>query len=396
MKEQKTFSVATISNLDKLSQNQSLSLSNAIRVAGTAGSPDSNPVQLPIMESSVTRHAPNTSTGISQKPPITNRGAQITIPPDNRSLLDWVSFTIKSNDPFEAVALIGLDAALFTEFQYGFSGYKKSLQYGNISVFYNGRDDMGCHVEMSGQGCRHYEAHFTGNPWQELFTNALLANANFKRLDLAIDNVDGALSLEQIHHACLDHTKQVRTLFSEWRRLQKGSFHESETLTGETIYLGSTKSHVMFRLYNKAQESGIDGLWLRFEVQLRDKRAHETAKLFITKITVGSLATGIINNYFVIINDDDSNKSRCTLQPWWSDWLMSTEKIRLTTEKEIKCVDETMEFIKRQYAPSLAMINKHLGGTPYKQFMQEMLDDGRERMGAKHAKILAASAGGNK
>ncbi len=328
------------------------------------------------------------------QPPITNRGAEITIPLDNRSLLDWLAFTVKTNNPLEAVELIGLDSSLFTEFQYGFSGYRKSLRFGNISVFYHGREDMGCHVEMSGQGCRQYEAQFTKPPWRELFNKALQANASFKRLDLAIDNVDGALSLERIRAACQDHERQVRTLFSEWRRIEKGSFHEGETVTGETIYLGSTKSHVMCRAYNKAQESGIDGQWIRFEIQLRDNRAHEAAKKFISDITVGSLATGIINNYFAIINDDDSNKSRCTLQPWWSEWLQSTEKIRLTTEKAIRYVDDSMEFIKRQYSPTLAMINKHLGGAPYKQFMQDVLDDGRERMGAKHEHILAASAGG--
>jgi phage replication initiation protein len=329
----------------------------------------------------------------STEPPYTNRGAQITIPTDNRSLFDWVSFTLKLNDPLEAVALIGLSPSLFSELQYGFSGYRKSLRFGNISIYYHGREDMGCHVEMSGQGCRHYEAQFTENPWQELVNKALQADAHFKRLDLAIDNVDGALSLDRICAALQDHERQVRTLFGEWRRILKGGFHEGETVTGETIYLGSTKSHVMFRIYDKAQESGIDGQWLRFEVQLRDKRAHEAAKLFISDISVGSLATGIINNYFAIINADDSNKTRCTLQPWWSAWLQATEKIRLTTEKAIKSVADSMEFIKRQYAPSLAMINKHLGGAPYKQFMQEVLDDGRERMGAKHEHILAVSAG---
>jgi hypothetical protein len=39
-----------------------------------------------------------------------------------------------------------------------------------------------------------------------------------------------------------------------------------------------------------------------------------------------ALASGIINNYFAIINNDDSNISRCTLQNWWSEWLQSTEK----------------------------------------------------------------------
>ena len=54
--------------------------------------------------------------------------------------------------------------------------------------------------------------------------------------------------------------------------------------------------------------------------------------------SIGTLATGIINTYFAIINDDDSNKSRCSLQSWWSEWLQSTEKIRLSTEQAIKLV----------------------------------------------------------
>jgi ribosome maturation protein Sdo1 len=50
-----------------------------------------------------------------------------------------------------------------------------------------------------------------------------------------------------------------------------------------------------------------------------------------------------------------------------------------------------MEFIKRQYAPSLAMINKHLGTSPFRSFVQEILEDGKERLSAKHERILAAS-----
>lgn len=199
--------------------------------------------------------AGSSNTSSDTQPPIANRGAEITIPPDNRSLLDWVSFTLKLNDPSEVLELISLDPLLFTEFQYGFSGYRKSLCFDNISIYYNGREDMGCHVEMSGQGCRQFEAQFTENPWQELFDKVLQANGNFKRLDLAIDNVDGALSLDRIYGVLKDHERQVRTLFSEWQRILKGSFHEGETVTGETIYLGSKKSHVMFRIYDKCQSA---------------------------------------------------------------------------------------------------------------------------------------------
>jgi phage replication initiation protein len=110
----------------------------------------------------------------------------------------------------------------------------------------------------------------------------------------------------------------------------------SQKITGETIYLGSNKSHTLFRVYNKAQQLGLDGHWIRFELRLRDKRAQEAIKLFASSMPVGCLATGIINNYFAIINNDDSNKSRCSLQTWWAEWLQSTKKIRLTTEKAIK------------------------------------------------------------
>lgn len=357
-----------------------------------------NPSQVPTSSDLPVVSASGGSTGGALSapsfalPPYTNRGAEITIPPENRSLLDWVAFTLMVNDPHEVMDTLALSSPLFTAFNYGFSGYRKSLRFGNISVYYEGREGMGCHVEMSGQGCREYEAQFEDNPWPVLFQTALAASAKFTRLDLAIDNVDGALSLERIGDALKYHDRQVRTRFGEWRRIQKGSFLKGEEVTGETIYLGSAKSHLMCRIYNKAQESGIDGNWIRFEIQLRDKRSHEAAKLFNAGVNVGSLATGIINNYFAIINDDDANKTRCTLQSWWSEWLDSTEKIKLTTAKDIKLVSDSMEFIKRQYAPSLAMINKHLGKTTFNDYFQEVLDDGRQRLGAKHERILAKSA----
>jgi DNA relaxase NicK len=203
--------------------------------------------------------------------------------------------------------------------------------------------------------------------------------------------VDGSLTLDKIWKAIQEHETSIRTQFREWRRIQKGSFEKGKLITGDTIYLGSTKSHVQFRIYDKADESGIEGHWIRFEIQLRDKRAHEAANLFATGVPIGSLATGIINNYFAIINNDDTNISRCTLQTWWAEWLQSTEKIQLTTEQLIKLVPDSMDFIKRQYAPSIAMIRKYLGAAQFKGYMDDILEDGQERMGPKHEKILSDS-----
>jgi phage replication initiation protein len=246
-------------------------------------------------------------------------------------------------------------------FSFGFSGYRKSLRYGNISIYYDGRADMGCHVELSGQGCRQYEGHFAENPWQELFQTILTEQGRFTRLDIAIDNIDGQLTLDKLWSAIEDHDTQIKTIFGEWRRIQKGSFHKGEQITGDTIYLGSAKSQVMFRIYDKAQETNTTGHWIRFEIQLRDKRADEAAKLFAAGTPVGILTTGIINTYFSIINADDANISRCSQQTWWANWLQSNEKIRLATEQAIKLVSDSMAYLKKQYAPSLAMIRTHTG-----------------------------------
>jgi phage replication initiation protein len=345
------------------------------RFAGASGNPGGSP-----------------DDSLIEKPPNADRGVQITIPPENRSLIDWIGFTLKVDDPLEALELIQLPPSLFTKFQRGYYGYKQLLQYGNISVNYQGREGMGCHVEMTGQGCRQFETLFKDNPWPGLIENLLAAGANFTRIDLAIDNVDGGLSLEKIGDSLHDRGKKVRTRFGEWRHLLRGGFHEGKKIIGETIYLGSSKSHLMFRVYNKAQETGVVGHWIRFEIQLREKRAHEAAKLFNSE-SIGSLATGIINNYFAVINADDSNVSRCSLQDWWAAWLQSTEKITLTTEQEVKFVTDTMDFIKKQYAPTLSMISKHLGNANFKEYVNEVLEDGNKRMGAKHEKILAASSG---
>jgi phage replication initiation protein len=348
------------------------------------------------MAGRLARHAIESPPGDPALPPITNRGADITAPTENRSLVDWVAFTFKTTDPQEVASSIGIDPDLFTRCTFGFSGYRKSLKLGNISIYFDGREEMGCHVEMSGQGCRQFEGLFHHSPWESLFTSVLANGGKFTRLDLAIDNVDGGLSLDLLSAAIQDHDHCVRTKFGEWRRIQKGSFQNGQEITGDTIYLGSSKSHTMFRIYDKAMESGTTGQWVRFEIQLRDSRSHEAAKLFAADTPLGYLAIGIINTYFAIIENDDSNTSRCTLQVWWAEWLQNTEKIKLTTDKEIKLVTDTMEFIKRQYAPSFAMINQHLGKASFNEFLDGVLDDGRERMGAKHEKILAASRTGKR
>ncbi len=319
------------------------------------------------------------------KPPSRNTGAQITVPAENRCIIDWFAFTVSHLDPFRVVDMLGLKRGLFSELERGGMGYKKRLQFGHITIFYDGSENMGCHVEMSGQGCREYET--SSHSWLDLIAIIELDKGKLTRLDIAIDTVDDSLRLTQINYAL--RSGNIRTLFTKTRTT------ESSDITADglknkarTRYFGSGTSRVMFRVYDKAAQLGLSEKWLRFELQLRDDRATVAAGEILQRKDLGFVAVGIINQYISFIKRDDSNKSRCTLQDWWFNWLHHTEKLKITTVKAQKLISEVQDYIKKQYAPTLAMIKKAVGVADFSDFLKDVLTNGYSRLSTKHDQII--------
>lgn len=322
------------------------------------------------------------------KPPSSNTGAPNTAPLKNQCLIDWFGFTLPFEDPYEVADLMGLRRGLFTESDRGGMGYKSALRFGRITIYFNGSADMGCHCEMSGQGCREYEEN--GRDWIQLIAFIQLKQGHLSRLDLAIDTVDETLSIETLEHYYASN--RVRTLF------RRSGLITSDLLTsdgpvksGFTRYFGHVTSRTVFRIYDKALQLGCDSPWIRFELQLRDERANAAADLILRRHDLGSVATGIINNNLSFIELDDSNKSRCSLAVWWSTWLCTTEKLKLTKKKALRLIEEVQGYMKKQYAPTLAMLKKALGVSGFSDFMHEVLSDGYSRMKQKHDDIIIAS-----
>lgn len=326
-----------------------------------------------------------------EKPPLTNRGAQISFPLQNQFLIDWVSFTFKLNDPRAVIEIIGLKQSLFTELDAGMHGYRKSLRYGKIGVFYDGQACMGCHVSISGQGCRQYEGQFEENPWLDLFTNALSHKAKFTRLDIANDNVDGALDLTKLQSAI--ESKQIRSLFKNASEISTFSFSsiKSKKDDARTIYFGKRSSRVFIRFYDKAAQLETPLPWIRAEIELKKERAQKAVELMASGVPIGEIFVGVLNTYIAVINLDNNNISRCTLQTWWQSWLQSTEKIKLSTSRAIKTVEEAMDFVNRQYSPTLAMIKEYLGVAIFSEYIQDLVANGKERMSMKHEKMMFLS-----
>lgn len=257
---------------------------------------------------------------------------------ENIILVDWFTFTLKETDLHSVIDWLGLHSIDWVDCK-GHYGYSSAKLYGGMWILFDGRDDMGICVEFSGQGCRQYET--SGNrPLHELVNVvAVNATANITRLDVAFDDVDhegnGLLDVCKIERLARHdrYISKFGTRSGEWSG--KHSDGSEKNPLAYSVYFGSAKSDVRFRIYDKSKErGGLDYHWVRFELQLR----HEAALNFIKQYgTIGHKFYGLINNYlrFITPSKTDTNRRRWASPEWWTKFLAHTEKISVFTRKDI-------------------------------------------------------------
>ena len=61
---------------------------------------------------------------------------------ENVVIYDWLSFTTKQHTPEQVIAALGLSECPWSDIT-GAHGYMDRKYFGNISIHYNGREDMG-------------------------------------------------------------------------------------------------------------------------------------------------------------------------------------------------------------------------------------------------------------
>lgn len=345
---------------------------------------------------------PYSSTGVEN----TKRGIEV--------LIDWSGFTLPFED-LEGVErvqrLLGIPAEDFCDMPKGAMGYKSGLMCGNIFILYDGKLGMGVHVNMPGQGCRQYEGRL-GNEWKALFKRVFDAGGHFSRLDVALDDYRGRITLHQIKDKGLKH--EVRTLFG--RKNEDGSrrpclitiepdFCSAPGVNdGLTVSFGKRGNGVYLRIYDKGVKEGVKYPWLRSELELRDERADEMAKKIVNvdDIELGKLAAGVLKTYvnFIEPSVTDTNTARWAISSWWIEFLGSVERIRLTVKPDVKTIDDTKEFLEEQVATSLAMMNiysEHLkdrcdsNSLYFPNFVRRLVREGKERLKPRHIAILQAA-----
>lgn len=248
----------------------------------------------------------------------------------NTISFDWLSFTYKKNDINYILRLLGASGLDFVRLN-GYHGYKIRYYYEGISISVgSGRSDVW--VEMTGQGCRTFE-NFCKSNFNDLFCDIIEGGDLFHiaRLDVAYDDFEGLLDIDLIEKETSLHN-YVSCFRSA--RLNK-EFHSNS----KTIYFGSPKSAIMFRIYNKAAEQKVEeecSHWIRFEMQLRDERAYNFAFMYYMEdYNIGSVFSGVLNNYLRFVIRTDGRIYNDEICHWWLKFVNNCEKIRLYDKKKV-------------------------------------------------------------
>lgn len=281
----------------------------------------------------------------------------------NFILYDWLSFTVKTEDPLWVIDdILGLGHVPWQTVK-GARGYRDRMYFNCISVHYNGREDMGVWVELSGQGCRAFETlSDLPDKWETLFQLIESYRMHLTRLDVAYDDHTGILDINKIIQ---DTRKQEYVSKSDYWEIIESS-------KGQSCQYGSPKSNTLIRIYDKARERHCpEGEhWIRCELQLRDDRAASFVKLHLP---IGQAYYGVVMNYLRFVDPDelDSNRWRWPIKKYWAKFLHNAERISIYQSPGLDYnLDRCKKFVFHQAGNAIDAYIKIMGKDDFFQHLE--------------------------
>lgn len=205
----------------------------------------------------------------------------------------------------------------------GWYGYACGMTYQGISVYFYGQDSMGVLVNISGEGCSWLMEH-------DVDLGVLLRvfrkhGANITRLDVALDLFSEELSLYDVCDAV-----DVNNMNTRWRCIKVIRGYGNND--GLDIQFGSRFSDHMLRMYDKAKERKLDGVyWVRLESQYR----HEVAMSIVDSaldlsdnnkcdfwVCLESVFIDLLCSTLNFVDRSVSSTiTRCPNLSWWDEFL---------------------------------------------------------------------------
>lgn len=286
-------------------------------------------------------------------------------------MIDYIRIRFPTTDvKFVVNNILKLKFEYMIHEDYGFYSYSEHYVIGNIFVLVSQDIEKGVLIELKGQGCRQFENFLLAQhrSWYDFLLDSLLAGGVMKRIDLAINDMTGILDIKELTDKC--NNEECISVFRSFKSYRSGELvRKNEKIgMGNTLYIGSLKSEVYFCIYEKDYEQYIKldipideaKIKNRFEIRLKNERAYHAAVDLLANRDVEKTAFSIINRYIRFV-DKDSNKSRCEwkINENWSYFIGGDRvKLKLTTNPEPYNIQNTLNWLSRQVAPTLKIIKK--------------------------------------
>ena len=252
----------------------------------------------------------------------------------------------------------------------GFYGFSTTYRFGDMYVMHEPEgDQLYTLLELKGKGCRLFECHLEaiGWTWYDFFQHCFDSfDVRIKRLDLAIDDIDGILSIPMLKQKCRRGEWE-----SVWMKAHSGyesgmkrgrEDQDKRELMGETLYLGSLKSELYFCLYQKNYEQyKKHGIPLedapvknRFEIRLKNDRAFKAMEDLVFRRDMDGTVFDIIHRYVTFVDYVDGIQ---VVNPRWSKFIgADRSEIKLSVKPEPYTVERTKKWFQKQVAPSLNLL----------------------------------------
>ena len=330
-----------------------------------------------------------------------------------RVSVDWLSFTVTEGhySVADIAELLGYQLSDFSSLEHGGMGYKSALKLKGfpITIFYDGNENMGIHVTISGSAVSEAMRAFSGSlltpgpfgdyyekPFDASFLSCWLSKiqsvGKITRLDLAIDDLgENYFSMDELVQ--IFESGSYVSKFRKWQNLVDRNLGSDQEKTGHTIYLGKRQSALFLRIYDKALEQKTDSLpWVRWELELKEDRAEKAVKQLIDKDNLGSVCMAILSNSLRLIELDNPNKSRCSINPLWQKFIDNVRPLSLYTAPPEKTIARIENWVNRQVAPSLATLLFANDGDI--TFLTRFIDNGMIRLNKSHLDALDKYAPG--
>ena len=345
----------------------------------------------------------------------------ITIKPDKKSEHPYM---INFNEFLELFGLIeifdnfvDLGSRMF---------YEHCYRYENINLYTPRNKDyenMGYCISMSGKGCRFFEGLVKNFEWKQLFYSLRCyvsagCAVNFSRIDFAFDDIIyksekdvkvPLLDLALIKDCWSNH------LFTSLYRHNESQIHDDFKMNtsisqsifknevSETLYFGSKKSNSFCRFYNKlieqkqkmklnpVESSKLENIfhWVRFEIVFKNVVAIKiiNSMLELESDKFHKKLSEVINYYIRFINPDNDNRYKCSICEWWSKFLGTVEKSKLTSKKlEKNIFKSAIDWIAHSVAPTLRAVEKSVGTLVLLDIIKDFGHSGRWKQ--KHFEII--------